>query len=312
MSNFTKNVLLSFGDINGDFERLIILFTNVFKIATYDKESNSWTWIASNTTVVCSGNFVKDCKQYTKNNANGFIDDQIKIIQCFESLAPQAKSKFNSNLIILIGNNEFGYLLGIKNYFPDEETVNVQHLVDEFLYPLCNQMSGVIVQWGNYFVSHGSIEYKWISTHNFTSITQINKMWKRLLQKGDTMSLLRIFGSLYSPIHSKKIAKRPNFWRQEDKPFIIDRFGYLPFPKFIVSRIKTSELIQRTVNVSKPDCKGAKNGEILSSIGTNGARDIYYINVGTNLKTPATGLKIELLTDSSFNPVTSFCFVLTA
>lgn len=310
MASLIKNELFLFSNIEGNFEKLENLLTKVLKVASYDTKTKKWTWEAENTTLVCTGNFITNVHgTNTKKEIQDILSNQIKIIQCFKSLQKQAKEYFNSHFIVLMGTNEFGLFMGIKTYNEEKYTREVQLFVDKYLHPFCEKTIGIIVQWGSFFIAHGGFELKWFNDHKITTIKQVNKLWKRLVAEGDKKSILRVFGTLHSPIHSERMSLDPDNWRHTEKASIVERFGYIAFPKFVVSSVDSKIIQEESVNISKPSCEGSNKSNILSSVDSRGSVDIYYIKSNALLP-KMTGLKITMLVDQEYNPLTYYCNIL--
>jgi hypothetical protein len=310
MTSLIQNILFTFSNINGNFNKLKHLLTKVLNIANYNEKKNKWEWKVLNTTVICTGNFISNINGVkNKEEIKHIINAQVKIIKCFKSLQQQSKQKFNSHFITLMGPHEFGLLLGIKTYNETKYSKEIQSFVDNYLHSFCENSTHILIQWGSFFISHGGLELKWLDDHKITTVKQVNKLWKRLVEEGDKKSLLRVFGTLHSPIHSKKMSLDPDNWRRLEKDNIVERFGYIPFPKFIVSSVDSKTIQETSVNVSKPSCRGSTKSSILSSVDSRGSVDIYFTQENVLLPT-ISSLKITMIVDHDYHPLTYYCSIL--
>lgn len=282
-----KNTLFAFTDIHGDFQVLIRLLVDVTKVATFEK--GVWTWVVKNTTVVCLGDFVDRFRLDQGEEAlttQQAIDDEIKIITCFESLQTQATIKNNnSNFIVLMGNHELGNIINLKSYYPyqikDPKNKMQQSLrkdfVNHYLIPFASK-SGVVLQWANYFFCHGGFEMEWLDKYNFDSIQEINRRWRAYVTY-KMYDRLQMFADSDSVLMSRKMALQTDAWRENDKFDVSFLLSHELNPKFVLGHTTVFHIENDAITYNVPQCKNSNHSSFLSSRDYNGQDDIFFIDV---------------------------------
>jgi hypothetical protein len=279
-----KNLLYVFSDIHGDFDALVHLLTNVIKVA--DFKQGIWKWKATNTTVVCLGDFIDRyrVKNEYELSTQEAIDAEIKIITCFKALQSQVTD--NCAFIVLLGNHcvmnilqdpEF-FQYGIKNPNDPLELKLRKLFIREHLLGFA-ETCGIICQWSDIIMCHGGLEFSWLQRHKFTSIEQINKRFKQILQSY-RQDRLEIFVESDSILMSRKMALQPDEWRQMDKPQIIQMFGPIVNPKFVVGHTTVSDINRSSLSeYYPPQCDKKQPSSILASRDYFGQDDMYFVDV---------------------------------
>jgi hypothetical protein len=297
------------------------------KVATF--ENSVWLWKATNTTVVCLGDFVDFYRV-----ANGLevstraaIDQEIKIITCFRSLQAQAsEAANNSAFIVLLGNHELANILLLPDFWPfsiqnpDSEVERRMRInfIREHLLDFADSC-GLIVRWGDVFMCHGGLEAGWLHRHKFQSVEHINKRFRSML-RDKREDRLKIFMEHDSLLVSRKIAFRTDEWRQTDKPEIGLILGPVVNPKFVVGHTAVSQILE-TQSFSAPQCSSDKdNTSILASKDYFGNDDVFFIDVSMSrgfLPRNASewdkhaqrpqALRFELTTDEEMNELFMEC-----
>jgi hypothetical protein len=287
MSQPIENTLLCFSDIHGDFEALRTLLTQVLKVATYKK--SVWRWTATNTTLVCLGDFVDRYRIARKSPVptHKAISDQINILNCFDALQEQAKvPSLNSRFIVLMGNHELGNILNWDNYGPFQVAhpgKSADHhlrkqFVQKYLIPFACRSGGVILKWGNYFLCHAGLEHEWLRKHDFQSVEDVNRRWKHYVREG-LFHMLDIFAEPESILFSRKMALEPKRWREQDKFAVSFLLGSELNPKFVIGHTTVQTIAEKSFSYSTPACANSENSSILSSRDHNDQDDIYFIDV---------------------------------
>jgi hypothetical protein len=249
--NFHKDTLYCFSDIRGNFEVLVKLLTVVMKVATF--ESNTWLWIAQDTTVVCLGNFVDrftnaDNDILTKTA----ITNEIKIVKCFISLQQQATIRGNnSQFVVLVGKHEMGSIHDLKEYRKfqvanpgnaEEIYSRQQKFVRPYLIPFVQNEGKIVVSWANFVLMHGGLETNWVKRHKFTSVHDINDRWERYHSSRNRSPLQKIFMEPDSIIHSRKMSLNPEAWYENDRAKATLLISVISNPKFIISHTPKDSL----------------------------------------------------------------------
>ncbi len=279
-----KNILYVFSDIHGDFDALVHLLTNVIKVA--DFKDNIWKWKATNTTVVCLGDFIDRyrVKNEYEVSTETAIDAEIKIITCFKTLQSQVNN--TCAFIVLLGNHCIKNILLDPDYFQ----FGVQHpndplelkmrklFIREHLLEFA-ETCGIICQWSDIIMCHGGLEADWLKRHKFSSIEQINKRFKQILQSYRE-DRLQIFIEPDSILMSRKMALQPDEWRQIDKPQIIQLFGPILNPIFVVGHTTVSDINRTSLSqYYSPQCSSKQPTSILASRDYFNKDDMYFVDI---------------------------------
>jgi hypothetical protein len=280
-----KNTLHVFSDIHGDFDALVHLLTNVIKVA--DFKENIWKWKAVNTTVVCLGDFVDRyrVKNEYEVSTKDAIEGEIKIITCFKALQSQVTD--NCAFIVLLGNHEIECILQDPDFFqygmqhpndPLEQKMR-KLFIREHLLEFA-ETCGIICQWSDIIMCHGGLEMAWLTRHKFQSIEQINKRFTQILQS-HRQDRLEIFSESDSILMSRKMALQPDEWRQMDKPQIIQLFGPILNPKFVVGHTTVSDINRSSLSeYYPPQCDRTNHPtSILASRDYFGKDDMYFVDI---------------------------------
>jgi hypothetical protein len=243
-------------------------------------EREKWKWNISNITLVCLGDFVNRFNRSKSYNhlrltSRDAIEDEIKIIQCFESLKEQCNNKNKNDIFILMGDHEISNLvmksenndnkMKMKEYKKDQmQNPSQDHelrkiFVDNYLYPFCKNQ-GIVFGWGSrsnlFYMSHGCLNSDWLKKHKFYSVNSINSAWKDWLTSKNTYMLNKVFYQPDSPLFCNDLSSNPSTWYEKHKDTIsqiLDSRNDIDlFARFIIADTPIQEILNK---VSDPDIK---------------------------------------------------------
>lgn len=306
----------AFADIRGDYRLLFTLLTQLMNVA--ELKHGKWSWIVSDTIVICLGNYVnrfepKGTNRVTMTTKDAIADEE-RILDAFTQL--QARNDNNNSMIVLTGNHELSCLIDMPGYEycqmanPQEESDRELHenFVKNSLRPFLQTSTGILVRWGEgidmVYFSHGSLVRKWFETNKVQSISDMNQKW-RAWNKHNQTNQLRRLAQPDSPIMSSAMLTMPHTWREFDRDRIVELLGEAPFPKFVVSTLIP---VQRAQFCSfDTNLKAIKHSTMLTSRSYDATDEIYFINnamadtfcVLDQIDRQPQALKFELVTDKN-------------
>jgi hypothetical protein len=284
-----------FSDIRGDFRLLSTLLSQITKVAEMDAKTRKWRWLATNTVVVCLGNYTNRFEPDSVNRhiltTETAIADEQRILDVFSQL--EAPNDMKNAVVVLAGNHELSNLIDLPGYeycqMADPQDINDRESRKEFadksLRPFI-QRHGILAGWGGVggtvYFSHGSINRKWMKRMQVVSIQDLNRKWSLWIDKFQTNRLVQMADS-DSPLMSSYMAVKPQLWREEDFEYVVQLLGDDPNPRFVISTMIPIQRMQFETfdtNLKLPtfDSGRAEQGTMLAYRNSDGIDDIYLIN----------------------------------
>lgn len=236
-------------DLRGDYRLLLTLLSQLARVAKFDPNTRQWQWTATNTVVVCLGNYTNRFEPRGINrltiSTHDAIQDELRILETFFQLE-QPNDQGNA-LVVLAGNHELANVLDLPGYEyyqmarpqeADDRRLR-QTFVRESLWPFV-QRHGVVAGWGRpggtVYFSHGSLHRKWLQRMKVTSLEDLNRKWRHWLSTHQTHQLSR-WADADSPLFSSEMALKPQIWREFDQEFVVRLMGEDPNPRFVQSTL---------------------------------------------------------------------------
>lgn len=162
-----------FGPVRGDYYYLKNILSN---FASFDNKK--WKWKTTHTVLISIGNIIGryDKFSYTRSiiDSKQAIEDEIRILKCFENLIEDSNEENQNKLVVLVGNQELGQILNILEYQKYQITESVdlnvrKQFTNTYLIPFLQNYSSVLVRWGNpdlvnhnIYFCYGTLCYDWL------------------------------------------------------------------------------------------------------------------------------------------------------
>lgn len=238
-----------FSDIRGDYRLLLTLLSQLARVARFNTQTRQWEWTATNTVVVCLGNYTNRFEPRGVNrltiSTSAAIQDELRILETFFQLE-QPNDQGNA-MVVLAGNHELSNLLDLPGYEyyqmarpqeADDRKLR-QAFVEESLRPFV-QRHGLVAGWGRaggtVYFSHGSLTRHWLQRMNVQSLEDLNRKWRTWVTHQQTNQLSRC-ADADSPLLSSEMALKPQIWREFDQEYVIKLMGEDPNPRFVQSTL---------------------------------------------------------------------------
>lgn len=308
-----KRRIIAFGDIHGDYKKMI----KCLRIAKVIDENEKW--IGKDTTIVQVGDQVDRCRPYGNNKCdeqettNNDENSDIKILEYMTNLDKKAK-KEGGMVISLLGNHELMNVMGnidyvsYKNLIKDGNNIKEGKMKRKNLfapgnkyakYLACNRMSYIII--GTNLFVHAGITSDFIKKYNIKNTEDLNiidikiKKWllglidkyyvDDILKNRDSLFWDRILGSIPKNVSSKN-NKCINYLNPTLKTLKLDNMIIGHTPQYIVNN-------------------GSINGTCDNKlwridVGMSSAFD----KISNNIKNERNPQVLEILNDSEFNILT--------
>jgi len=210
------------GPLRGDPVLFTTFLFKVAQVAKMVRDQVHWTGIS--TTLIINGDLLDRYSPYHNSNMKRFTFDKTlrdyrTIMSLIRDLRQQAR-KADGDVIVIAGDHELAQLQKKPEYLsfsvPNSSDLEQwHHFVDKEFRPFMQKYSSAVVAWDRFYVSHGSINAKWLQRHKVESIKDINNMWIKGLT-GYKPRYMDFFAEADSPIVSHEMSEGPKLWAQNN------------------------------------------------------------------------------------------------